>query len=241
LFASSYFFSNFLDSDHIYQVPRDQDDPLNLEPTRKLKIPHEWKRLQITNDYFLNRPLIKTSSIRETLSIDSGVCSPSLSDSSSGHKHVREISGGFIDIDMDSTDSKKSSPDVDRKSLENSDDYESSKKKGWFTKRRNKKKMKQMSEDENSANTLPAISARQNLEKMKRYSVDALSFLDNTENRSQQPNGAEQNGRKGPRKSEGDINFNSKHLVNQQTERSNNLLHPDYSNKTENGIQMSLC
>ena len=237
--------SKFSDSDHVYQIPRDppqakqEDDLFNTEEqTRKTKIPNEWKKLQLTNDYFQNKPLIKTSSIRETLSIDSGVHSPSLSDS---HKHSRQTSGGFNDLDVDYTDSKRSSPDVDRKSLESSDDLEISKKKGWFTKRRNKKKQKQLSEDDLNSHTLPAAYGRQNLKEMKRYSVDALSFLDNTDSRPQQ-NGNE-HGRKGPRKSEGDLNFNLKHSVTHPpTQQQQNLLHPAYTTtQNEDGVQMSLC
>ena len=230
----------FTDSE-LYQVPRSttssqhgEDDLFNNE--QRMKIPQEWKRLQITNEYFSKRHLIKTSSIRETLSNDSGVSSPALSRDSSYHNP---------ETDLDYPDSKRSTPDSDRKSLDYSgDDHEqqSSKKKGWFTKRRNKKKIKQMSEDETSgSNTLPAVAARMNFEKMKRYSVDALSFLDNPDTPPRSPlvndltTATLQRHSKGKRQSEGDINFNSKH-------QQSNLLHANYpSHKSEDGVEMSLC
>ena len=202
-----------------------------------MKIPQEWKRLQITNDYFHKRHLIKTLSIRETLSTDSGVSSPISSRHSNSHHHHPET-------DLDFPDSKRSSPDSDRKSLEYSgDDHEqhANKKKGWFTKRRNKKKLKQMSEEETSGpNTLPAAAARMNFEKMKRYSVDALSFLDNADTPPRSPLTNELYNR-AQRKSEGDINFNSKHLTNHQQQQQN-LPHSNFTpHKTDDGVEMSLC
>ena len=190
----------------------------------------------MTSEYFQNQPTIKTSSIKETLSIDSGVCSPSLSDS--GHRHSRQTSGGFVEIDVvdsasSTTDSKRSSPDVDRKSVD-SEDFENinevGKKKGWFSKIRNKKKSK-TNDDMSSANTLPAVNARQNMEKMKRYSVDALSYLDETDNKSE-------NRSNDKRKSEGDINSNRRNAVVHRT--PNNTLHPNFADGSPDSAEMHL-
>lgn len=223
--------------------PRNEEDDLfgkeEIAAARKSKVPHAWKRLHLNNDYFENSPSIKTFSIKDTLSIDSGVSTSFDSGRS-----------GFTDMDYDATDSSKKSPDLhSRKSLEGSDDHETKKKTWLFTKRRNKKKAQKLNNEMNHSDSLdkmtdsPPVKTKSK-DKVKRHSMDSTNLLMADSKSSGLPVN------RNHRKSEGDINFNMRYAINQQyneqqQQRGNNFLTPNYKPQSQddanNGIQMSLC
>lgn len=191
-----------------------EDDMFKDESTKQ-KMPPEWRRLHLNTGYFDANTPIKTTTIRESLSIDSGVSS-----ADSG-RHTRQTSGGLQDFEILSTGSPKGSPEQTRngKALESSDESDQTKKKGWF-KIFNKKKRHSIG---NLLDTeqLDSLSVEKHDSK-KRYS-DSPLLLSPKQNNDRKKN---------HRKSEGDINYNLKHSVTP----------PDYGNHlTPKGVEMSLC
>ena len=193
------------------------------EETNKVKLPAEWKRLRLNSDYFVNNTAINSVSIRDSLSIDSGVSVDNV-------RHTRQSSGGLQEYDVIRT--PKHSPEVGRKQkvLEQSDDSGEQKKKTWF-KIFNKKKRNSMGNVLDSPETI----SNDMFDSIHKRLSDSPQTMLRSPRREKRPH----------RKSEGDINYNIKvnheistqDLVNQHEITTQELV----NQQKLNGVQLSLC